>query len=97
MIEQPVEDSRQFSTVSEETEQVFDGELEHFAKLDEPNPNLAPLKLESELPNMAKLESSMNAKEEDSPMQSTDIQTGKSVCKTDQGKYGYFSLYADTT
>ena len=27
---------------------------------------------------MAKLELSMNAKEEDSPMQSTDIQTGKS-------------------
>ena len=78
MIEQPVEVSRQLSTVSEETEKISDGVRDYFAKLDAPQPNLAPLKLESKLPNKAKLDSSMKAKEDDSHMQSTSIQTGKS-------------------
>lgn len=78
MVEQPVEDSRQLSTVSEETEKIPDGVREFFAKQEATHPNLAPLKHESDLPDKAKLGLSMKTKEEDSLMQSTDIQTGKS-------------------
>ena len=43
---------------------------------------MAPLKHESELKDKANLELSMKVEEEDSPMQSTSIQTGKSEYRT---------------